>query len=94
VFPKLSENAIASKAVRLSRLERMCVAAMDAGSYREAADLLEQAAKEVGGMFSAKGMEPVQQGPVEPRSLGPERLAEIAARFGRGLKLIEGESGE
>ena len=45
--PDLDDIPIASKAVRLRRLDQMCETAMEAGAIREAADLLEQAAKDI-----------------------------------------------
>ncbi|OHC95566.1 MAG: hypothetical protein A2792_03485 [Sphingomonadales bacterium RIFCSPHIGHO2_01_FULL_65_20] len=43
---------IANLAVRLDRLETMCVNAMEKGNSAMAANLIEQAAKEVGGLFT------------------------------------------
>lgn len=45
---------IANAAVRLDRLETMCVAAMEKGNTPLAASIIEQAAKEVGGLFTNK----------------------------------------
>lgn len=43
---------ISNAAVRLDRLETMCVAAMEKGNAPLAASMIEQAAKEVGGLFT------------------------------------------
>lgn len=43
---------IANAAVRLDRLETLCVNAMEKGNAPLAAEIIEQAAKEVGGLFT------------------------------------------
>lgn len=49
---KVDRIPIANLAVRLDRLETMCVNAMEKGNTATAANLIEQAAKEVGGLFT------------------------------------------
>jgi len=54
----LSDTAtvgIAHQKVRLARLDRMAAKAEDMGALALSADLLAQAAKEVGGMFERRG---------------------------------------
>lgn len=46
-----TEIPVAHRSVRLRRLERMALAAEDRKNYKLAAELLEQIAKEEGGMF-------------------------------------------
>lgn len=51
---KIAEIPIANAAVRLHRLEQLCVGAMSKGNAPLAAEIIEQAAKEVGGLFTNK----------------------------------------
>lgn len=51
---EVAEIPIANAAVRLNRLEQLCVNAMEKGKAPLAADIIEQAAKEVGGLFTNK----------------------------------------
>lgn len=49
----VAEIPIADATYRLRRLQAMHEAAFDKGNYAQAAELLEQAAKEAGGLFSS-----------------------------------------
>ena len=90
---QIDEIPISSRSVRLRRLDQMCNEAMDAKAYREAAELLEQAAKEVGGVYVGRGGAigtPEPEGPREPQDLAADHLAEISERFAKGLTLVQG----
>lgn len=57
----------------------------------EAANLLEQAAKEVGGAYSGRSgiaTGPVDDAPCEPRSPGKDHLAELGARYDRVFSVV------
>ena len=95
----IDEIPIASKAVRLRLLNQMVFDSMDNKAYREAAELLEQAAKEVGGVYIGRGGLIVndkahEQGEAEPRDPGADRLAELGESFAKGLRVIKGDGGK
>ena len=70
-------------------LNQMVYETMDAKAYREAAELLEQAAKEVGGVYIGRGGALVDDKPaghgVEPTDLITDRLAKLGESFAKGL---------
>lgn len=78
----LDDIPIASKAVRLRRLDQMATALQDQGNYLGAAQLLEQAAKEMGGFYmrAAEASNKVNE-PLEPKHPGHDVLREIAERY-------------
>jgi hypothetical protein len=90
----IDDIPLASKAARLAALSRMAERFEEMGNYLGAAALIEQAAKEVGGVYvgRAGGVEgsAQQSGSAEPRYLGADRLNEIAARFAKRLMVVEG----
>lgn len=51
---EIADIPIANASVRLHRLEQLCVGAMAKGNAPLAAEIIEQAAKEVGGLFTNK----------------------------------------
>jgi hypothetical protein len=90
----LDDIPVASKAVRLRILDRMARKFEDRGNFLAAAQLLEQAAKEMGGMYVGRAgaipyAKPGEPEPLKPRHPGAARMAEMAERY--GLKVIEGE---
>ena len=99
---EIVEIPIAMKAVRLRRLDRIYERFEDMGNYLGAAAILdEQAAKEMGGVYTGRGgaiESKSEQGPSEPRSPRADYLAELGKRFGKGLTLVQGgkviETGE
>jgi len=89
----LNDIPIANKAVRLRRLDRMERRFEEMGNLLAAAQLLEQAAKEVGGVYVGRGgmiATPEPEGPREPQDLPADHLAEISERFARGLRIVQG----
>jgi hypothetical protein len=89
----IKDIPVASKAVRLKMLGEMAEHLKEVGNYLGAAQLLEQAAKEVGGVYVGRGggaERPAEQDPTEPQHPGPDRLAEIGARYAKGLMVVEG----
>ena len=88
----LDDIPIASKAVRLRRLDQTWHILNEAKAYREATEVLEQAAKEMGGMYVGRSgaiPDAKPSEPLRPRHPGAARMAEIAERY--KLKVIEGE---
>ena len=85
----IDDIPVASKAYRLTVLGEMVEQLRSLGNCLGAAALLEQAAKEVGGVYvgRAGGAEVIESGPPE---FEPSRLAEIGERFAKGLTLFEG----
>ena len=64
---------IAQKTVRLQRLERLCVLALQRKNAKLAADLMEQAAKEMGEVFTNK-RETKSESKVQLSSMTTEEL--------------------
>jgi hypothetical protein len=84
---------IANRSVRLRALDRMERRFEEMGNLLAAAQLLEQAAKEVGGVYVGRGgavATPEPEGPRVPQDLPADHLAEISARFDKGLAVIQG----
>lgn len=79
----LSDIPIANKAVRLRALDRMAWRLEEEGDLRGVAEILEQAAKEVGGVYSGRGDAATSKPSelLEPRHPGDDVLREIAERF-------------
>lgn len=90
--------AIAHRAVRIHRLEQLYHRALDNNERREAAGYLEQAAKEMGNVFTnvskTSGMIGVahviqERTPEESRNILVDKLTEALARLPKPAKVIE-----
>ena len=89
----LDTVAIASKAFRLRMLERMARHLEERSNVLGAAQLLEQAAKEVGGVYVGRGGaipddKRLGQNDTEPADAVTDRLAELGESFAKGLRVI------
>ncbi|RTL63697.1 MAG: DUF2280 domain-containing protein [Hyphomicrobiales bacterium] len=83
-----SSIGISHRAVRLRRLEALYRAAADKGDLVVAAELLEQAAREVGDCF--KGRRHI---PAAPETYRPRSLAEFYADVANGKEPVCGTTG-
>jgi hypothetical protein len=75
---EVAEIGVAQKAFRLAMLDRMAHDAMTRDNFSRAAEILEQAAKECGGIYENRRPVVLQLG-AEPPSLPPRNDAVIEA---------------
>jgi len=92
---ELDAIPVASKAVRLWFIDKLVRKFEERGNLIACAQMLEQAAKEMGGMYVGRGAIPeAKKEPevLEPRLPPQSRIDEMAGRYVRGLKVIEGRA--
>ena len=89
---QIDEIPISSRAVRLRALDRMAVRFEEMGNLFGAARILEQAAKEMGGMYVSRADlgAPVETRPAGPQPTGADHLARLGDRYAKGLMLVQG----